>query len=451
MNRQLLAECLTHLQGALKVSALYPEGHPGIQNPLQNVTRGLSTLLEAGHPLVLGIVDDVLAFDEIPFYETDTVWRTLFSALRGRGIESITFQSGIEPNDILGILHILKSTDSGETADLATLWKRHEIRHASYCDTLLGDDVRVSARRTYEESLGLVVEMMTELRMGRIPSTRSAIEVVDGMGDIILQDPNALLGMAMLKSYDQYTYNHSVNVSIFCLALGRHLELERDELLTFGLAGLLHDVGKVRTNESIIKKSGMLDDEELRLIKLHPELGAEILDSMQGVDPAARAMVLQHHVRFDRTGYPERLASAEIHPLAEGVGLADCYDALTTTRAYQRSHHPSDAARIIQRCAGAAFRPELAEQFIAMLGTYPVGEAVRLATGEVAVVTAKNPLDATSPVVRIVLDIDGNLLEETRRVELADPSEARRRIVASVNSLAKGIDVATILQVDLKD
>ncbi len=88
MNKARASDCLTHLQSALKVSALYPEGHPGIQNPLQNFIRELSQLLQAGRPLVLGIVDDVLAFDEVPFYDTDTIWRNLFMSLQGRGIES---------------------------------------------------------------------------------------------------------------------------------------------------------------------------------------------------------------------------------------------------------------------------------------------------------------------------------------------------------------------------
>ncbi len=443
MNRQRATECLTHMQSALKLSALYPEGHPGIQTPLQNFTRELSDLLRSGRSLVLGIVEDVLAFGEIPFYDTNTLWRTLFMALRGRGIESITFQSGIEADELLGILHILKGGDPGEREDLAIQWKQHGIRHASYAELSSDDDSR--ARCIYEESLRMVMNVLTELRAGQIPSTRAAIAVVDGMRDLIVDDPDALMGMAMLKSYDDYTYNHSVNTTIFSLALGVHLELVPAELRAFGMAALLHDVGKVRTAETIVRKPGPLNHEEMRLIKLHPELGAEILESMQGMDPAARAMVLQHHIRFDREGYPAHLASQEIHPLTDAVALADCYDALTSVRPYQRARDPGDSMRIIQSCSGTAYRPDLVEQFLNMLGTYPIGEAVRLATGEVAVVIAKNPRDATAPSVRLVLDSDGNPLAEAPRVDLAQPSEAKRRIVTSVDPTAKGIDVASIL------
>ncbi len=450
MNKKRAADCLTHLQSALKVSALYPEGHPGIQNPLQNFIRELSQLLQAGRPLILGIVDDVLAFDEVPFYDTDTIWRNIFVSLQGRGIESITFQSGIEVDEALGIVKILTGGDNEDGDDLAALWKNYSIQHAVYTELAATDDSQVRAHRIYSESLRMIMNVMTELRAGRIPSTRAAVAVVDSMRDLILDDPNALMGMAMLKSYDDYTYNHSVNVAVFCIALGLQLELVPAELSAFGIAALLHDVGKVRTNETIIRKPGRLNDEEMRLIKLHSELGAEILESMQGMDSAARTMVLQHHIRFDRKGYPERLATEEIHPLADAIALADCYDAITSTRPYRRSRGPSEAVRIIQSCAGSAYRPDLVQQFIRMLGTYPVGETVRLATGEIAVVIALNPLDTISPTVELVMDPAGIPLAEAARADLAQASEEKRRIVTSVDPLAKGIDVGAILEESLR-
>jgi len=130
------------------------------------------------------------------------------------------------------------------------------------------------------------------------------------------------------------------------------------------------------------------------------------------------------------------------------VAIADCYDALTTTRPYQRAHHPGEAVRIIQGQAGTAYRPDLVERFVGMLGTYPVGEAVRLTTGEIAVVVVQNPLDATAPRVRLATDPDGNPLAETPELDLAEPSEAKRRIVAALDPLSKGIDVAAILEND---
>jgi len=208
-------------------------------------------------------------------------------------------------------------------------------------------------------------------------------------------------------------------------------------------------MGKIRTDEKIVKKPGALDENEIRLMRLHPELGAEILQDMPGIHPGARAMVLQHHVRFDRKGYPKLPPGAEIHPLAEAIALADCYDALTTTRPYQRSRYPSEAARIIHRISGSAFSPKMTDLFTDLLGIYPMGDTVRLSTGEIAVIVAINPLDATNPIVRVVSNADGKRLTESRRVALSDPSESKREIVMAIDPLLKDIDIAAVLEEDL--
>ncbi len=445
MNRDLLLDCLKHAQSALKAVSLYPPGHPGVQGPIASFVRDITQLLERGHPIVLGVVDDVLVVDEIPFYETETTWRPLFKALNNRGLESITFNGGFDVPEMLGIVRILSERGEG-TDSLAREWKEYGIEHATYREQVEGDGIRAKAHATYVESLGIVLELFTELRMGKIPSSAVAMRVVDGMRDIVLQDPNALLGMAMMKAYDDYTFNHSLNTSIFCQSLGHHLGLPQEQARNLGLAGLLHDMGKVRTDNQIVRKPGALDDDELRLMQLHPELGVEILQSMQGIASETVDLVLAHHLRHDRKGYPKIAPGTEIHPLSEAIGLADCYDALTTTRPYQRSRHPSEAIRIIRRNSGSAYSPEIVESFVAMLGAYPIGEALRLATGEVAVVVGNNNLDVTAPTVRLVRDEDGNALSPTERIDLADPAEAKREIIQPVDPLSTGIDIAAILE-----
>ncbi len=451
MSQAQYKECLSQFQSALKAIAFYPDGHPGVQNPVNAFTQSMLELLDAGHRVVLGVLDDVVVLDEIPFYETDGIWKPVFKALTLIGVESVTFEPDLEARDVTGILRWFKRATSEDQIDLATAWKEEEIQHATFQQNHEGESTHARAYKTYEESFGIVVDLMSQLRMGKVPSTDQAVHVINDMRDIVLQDSSAMLGMAMMKNYDQYTYAHSVNVAIFCLSLGHFIELPPDELRSFGLAGLLHDMGKVRTDEEILRKPGALSDDEMRLMKLHPELGAEILENMRGIDPAAKAMVLQHHTRFDGKGYPNLPSKRNVHQLADAVALADCYDALTTTRPYQRARHPSDAAIIMRRGAGSAFNPETVDHFIAMLGAYPTGEAVRLATGEVAVVVGSNPMDTTTPIVRLVTDSDGQLLAESIRVELADPKETERSIVTSVNVLAKGIDIAAVLEAEMNE
>jgi putative nucleotidyltransferase with HDIG domain len=286
---------------------------------------------------------------------------------------------------------------------------------------------------------------MSELRMGRIPSADGAVRVIDSMRDIILTDENALLGLTLLKKYDGYTYAHSVNVAIFSLALANHLGVEGEALQKVGLAGLLHDMGKVRMAEEIIKKPGALTDVEMTKMKKHPELGVEILAEMKSIDRETAEIVLHHHVRIDGSGYPTLPPGAEPHPHGVLVALADCYDALTTTRPYQKSRHPSEAVRVMRRLSGRAYSPEIFGRFAEMVGTYPVGELVRLSTNELAVVMTANFLDATSPKVRIVTDRTGGRLDTPVDCDLAEEKTGGRLVVASSDPLVKGIDVGKVL------
>jgi HD-GYP domain-containing protein (c-di-GMP phosphodiesterase class II) len=236
-----------------------------------------------------------------------------------------------------------------------------------------------------------------------------------------------------------------VNVAIFSLAFGKHLGLEGRALERVGVAGLLHDLGKVRTAESIIKKPGALTPEEMRAMQRHPELGAEIMAQMKGIESETAEIVLHHHLRHDGTGYPALPPGREVHPHGQLVAIADCYDALTTTRPYQKSRHPSEAVRILRRMAGKAYSPEATQGFIAMIGAYPVGELVRLSTNELAVVTRVSELDATAPRVRLVTDASGHLLPAPVDCDLAAEPPGGRLIAGVADPLRKGIDVPRVL------
>jgi len=441
-----LAGVLQQLAGALRSTELYPQGHPAVHTPLRHVAIALAALLRERDRVTLGLVDDVLVLDEVPFYDAATRFKAVYATLVDRELEAIHFLPGITLGDLERLAAVLspRGPHAGESVPEAA--KRLSLEHVSFAERIDDDaDPRARAHATYHASLGIVVDLMSELRLGRIPSSERAVQIIDDMRDIILTDESALLGLTLLKNYDEYTFVHSVNVAILCLAFGKHLGLEGEALRRIGVGGLLHDVGKVRTCEEIVRKPGALTDDEMKIMQRHPELGAEIAAAMRGVDRETGEIILHHHIRHDGTGYPVLSAGASVHPHGQIVALADCYDALTTTRTYQKSRHPSEAVRLVRRMAGKAYASEMVGSFAEMMGTYPVGELVRLASNELAVVTTLNHVDATSPKVRIVTDRDGHMLETPADVDLAAESGSARLIVASVDPLVKGIDVGKIL------
>ena len=444
-TRAVLARILQQLSGALRAAALYPTGHPAIHTPLRDLATTLALMLRERDRVVLGTVDDVLVLDEMPFYDAPSRFRAVCDALTARRLEAVAFQPGLSLGELEALIELLAPRSGAFEEPILEAAKRYELPHVVLREQLEEDDPRAHAQRTYERTLGVVVELASEIRMGRIPSSGQATAVIDTMRDLVLRDESALLGLALLKNYDDYTYNHSVNVAIFSLAFGKHLGLEGRALERVGVAGLLHDLGKVRTAESIIKKPGALTQDEMRVMQRHPELGAEIMTQMKGIDAETAEIVLHHHLRHDGTGYPELSSGRQAHPHGQLVAIADCYDALTTTRPYQKSRHPSEAIRLLRRMAGKAYAPDATQAFVDMLGTYPVGEVVRLSSNEIAVVSRVSELDATAPWVRLVSDARGVLLPEPIDCDLSAEPPGGRIIAGTVDPLRKGIDVARAL------
>ena len=442
-----LGGVLKQCTAALRSAALYPIGHPAIQEPLGHLADDLKQLLEARERLILGVIDDVLVLDEIPFYDADVRYNALYVGLTTHELEAVSFRPGLTRGELETFLDLLAPGRSHGDQPLHEVIQGLELPHIALRYTPRDDDPRAQAQRTYEHTLGIVLDLTAEIRLGRIPNSQTTPSVLGAMRNLILADESALLGLTLLKDYDNYTYNHSVNVAIFALAFARHMGNQGVALERAGMAALLHDVGKVRTAEAIIKKPGALDPEEIKAMQRHPELGAEILLAMRGMDAEIAEIVLHHHRRYDGAGYPELPPGRAPHPYGEVVAIADCYDALTTTRPYQKSLHPSEAARALRRQAGKAYAPESVQSFVDMVGIYPIGEPVRLSTGELSVVIGRNDLDPTAPRVRIVSDAQGQLLDRAIDCDLQFESVAGRVIAGSFDARRKGIDLLKVLEV----
>jgi putative nucleotidyltransferase with HDIG domain len=289
-----------------------------------------------------------------------------------------------------------------------------------------------------------VDRIFQDVRMGKIPSSAEAMEVVRSMVQLTLAEPHALFALSMLKDYDNYTFTHSVNVSVIALAVGRACGLSEEQLRTLGLGGLLHDLGKLKIDLGIINKPGRLTDEEFEQIKTHPRTGADLVKEMEGVTPEVVDIVLGHHLRYDRKGYPADAKGHEVSPLIDMAAIADTYDAITTLRSYQRPSTPRKAVtRLREVVAAGGLHPQFVEQFIASLGTYPVGSLVRLDSSEIGLVVWVDTKDPDSVRVKILIDQNGTLLTEPRRTDLQGTDS--RRIIAEVDPATKGIEVTDYL------
>jgi len=202
---------------------------------------------------------------------------------------------------------------------------------------------------------------------------------------------------------------------------------------------LLHDVGKTQLALDLIRKPGTLTVEEFEEIKKHPEEGFAILGRMIHIQDSTRAVVREHHMRFDRTGYPRPEPEYRVNPHSHVIAVADCYDALTTMRTYQKARTPQQSLEIMRKLAGKSLDPDLVNLMEQILWVYPVGTMVRLSTMEIGVVTGTPDGGKGEPKVAILFDRLGNPLAAPQGVDLKEPDPSsgrpRRMILGTVNPL----------------
>ncbi|MFZ6644267.1 HD-GYP domain-containing protein [Undibacterium sp. TJN25] len=306
-----------------------------------------------------------------------------------------------------------------DKATLATVWKTG-IRHA-WIDTGKGQDIPVAldavlaaspsveekipvtevskrAAVSLHEELGraaqivnksreAVFSMFNEARMGKAVDAEEAMPLVEEITASVIRNQDALIGLARLKSKDDYTYMHSVAVCALMVALAKQLRLSPQETRDAGVAGLLHDIGKMAVPVTILSKPGKLTDAEFRSVKAHPEAGYKMLQGGIGVSEAAMDVCLHHHEKMDGTGYPHGLKGEEISLVARMGAVCDVYDAITSDRPYKQGWCPADSLRkMAEWSKNKHFDERVFQAFVKSIGIYPCGTLVRLESGRLGVV-----------------------------------------------------------------
>lgn len=275
-----------------------------------------------------------------------------------------------------------------------------------------------AARMSYTEAKATAKNIMSNLRLGRTLEMNQIHQVVDDCVDSVLRNDNALLLLTKIKNKDEYTAEHCINVSILSAAFAKHLGLLEGEIRNVALCGLLHDVGKMSIDDEILNKPGALTPEEFAVMKRHTTFGRDLLASLPRLAHSAVDVAYSHHERMDGKGYPRGLSGYQIPLFAKIVGLVDTYDAITSSRVYDKGRASMQALQIIHRNKGAQFDADLAVEFIRMIGVYPPGSIVEMTNGEVGIVVATHNASKLKPRVLMVRDADKHPLTTFRAVDL---------------------------------
>lgn len=442
MDAPRLKRALLALAGALQGIRLYPHRHPVVRQQLEACLTALLDLLQLQPRIKLVAVDETLFFEDLPLVEHTPAAEELRERLGQLRLHGLEFTTGLSAGELYDALDLLAAgTCSGDAFEEA-LTVRGVLRIRAV-RIAADEDEGPLANRIYRRALGVVERVCNDVRLGRIPSTVETLEVVREMVQQTLAQPHSLFALTMLKDYDNYTFQHSVNVAVIAMTVGRACGVTNDRLQLLALGGLLHDLGKLTVPIEIINKPGQLTPAEYKEVMLHPATGAAIAEQMEAVPAEALDIIRGHHLRYDRSGYPADARGLPLSELADMAAIADCFDAMTTLRVYQRPITVREALKGMQQAAGNKLHPDFLRRFIRFIGPYPAGSLVRLTTNEIGLVTEVHGGDAREIELKILFGADGRPLPVPEKRLLGGRSS--EQVVAEVDPFIKGVHIPDYL------
>ncbi len=268
--------------------------------------------------------------------------------------------------------------------------------------------------------------------------------LVEEMAASVERNPEALLWLTRLRTTDQYSYDHAVDVSVHLMVFGKFLGLGRRSVEELGQAGLMQDIGKVRIDPEILRKPSALTENEYRQAQSHVAASLAILAKHHEFSPEVIETVRGHHERHDGSGYPRSIGGDAIGINSELAGLIDTYCAMTRHRVFSPAISSQRALESLARLRGTLFRAALVDQFIQCVGLYPIGSLIELNSGEVAVVIQQNQVRRLKPRLLVLLAPDKSIERRPRSLDLiyepATPTGEPYRIVKALPVNAYGID-----------
>jgi putative nucleotidyltransferase with HDIG domain len=300
----------------------------------------------------------------------------------------------------------VESTDSGLTADEARQQIDLKLQQAAVTSPQPPHRISMQeeieqARKIHSKAKEAVTSMFLEARMGKALQLDEVGSLVDDINQSITRNPEAFLSISRLKNKDNYTYLHSVAVCALMIALGKQMGLDQALVKDLGMAGLLHDVGKMMIPDDILNKPGRLTDEEFTIVKNHPMRGWEILQGSSGVCEMALDVCLHHHERVDGAGYPDKLSGEALSLYARMGAVCDVYDAITSNRSYKNGWEPAEAIRKMAEWQEGHFDSTVFHAFVKTIGIYPSGTLVKLKSTRLAVVIEQSEKNLLAPLVKV--------------------------------------------------
>ncbi|HMK75433.1 MAG TPA: HD-GYP domain-containing protein [Thermodesulfobacteriota bacterium] len=403
---KLGTEFVTKFSRLLKGATIYDQKNVNIDRLTHECVQAINGIIRSQGNFFLKIVRDNFFFNNtriIVKADKYPIFKAFWQEMRKRWIGEVEFLEEVKGEHLKDFVYLLLGLEENNESNYLYVKKQLEYRNVQsievgkleffkdeeiYVDS---EDQKKRSKEVYFKSISLVKEMVENINQQKALNIRKAKRLMQNAVNAILQDDSTLLGLANIKNYDEYTFNHSVNVAIYAIALGQRIGIPKKHLSHLGMAGLFHDMGKTRIPREILNKTGKLSPEEWSVMRTHPVAGTELIMSMKEWGELSTRMIegaFEHHLRYDLTGYPRLTRKRKISLFGRIITVADCYDALVRPRVYNRFPYVSEKILgIMLERSGKDFDPAIVKVFINMIGIFPLGTLVLLNTNEMGIVT----------------------------------------------------------------
>lgn len=356
-------------------------------------------------------------------YSTYHLYRYIDREFRDKDIGLLSFSPGINEKQLKKFISVFGqkgSEESDNDQDFEEALKAAGIETVSVEPFFHEEkeeeeqDTQKKAAKTYFWSITHLKEIFNKFETGKKIPILTTKRLIQTLFMRLEENESFLEGLTTIKNFDDYTLNHSVNVCILSLAMGRRLGLDKSELIDLGLSALFHDIGKLDIPKEILLKPGKLDEEERNIIENHPKYGAESLVQLRNtsyIPASAVSVAMEHHAGSGNRAYPRYTKKKNISFYSRIVKIVDVFDAITTKRPYRKKDFTKvEALSFMAEKFKEDFDPLLLKVFIQMIGSCPIGTLVLLDTGEIGIVTASNPNPAFPfrPRIKLISDAEGH-------------------------------------------
>ncbi len=466
---KLGVEFVTKFYRLLKGASIYDQKNANIDRFTHECAQAINEIMRSQGNLFLKIVRDNFFFNNTRIVvraDKYPIFKAFWQDMRKRWIGEVEILEEVKEEHLRDFVYLLSGLEENNESNYLYVKKQLEYRNIRSVEVgklefFKDEEIYVDSeaqkkhsKEVYFKSIGLVKEVVENIHQQKAVNIRKAKRLMQSAVNAILQDDSTLLGLANIKNYDEYTFNHSVNVAIYVIALGQRIGIPKKHLSHLGMAGLFHDMGKTRIPKEILNKTGKLSAEEWSVMRSHPVIGTELIVRMKEWGELSTRMIegaFDHHLRYDLTGYPRLRRKRKISLIGRIMAVADFYDALVRPRVYNRFPYVSEKIlEIMLERSGKDFDPAIVKVFINMIGVFPLGTLVLLNTNEMGVVTQIH--DDTELIDRpkvCLLYYDEGEYRRAKVVDLKERDETsggfKRSIVKTLNPNEYNINVVEFL------